>query len=195
MMSPEMGEGQWKSMRSTPPKVDLKTFDLTSKIINLPAETKQNKEIITIEAERFTKANSAENFNWKIIKGLGKSGDSVAVFPQIAKTFTAESPNLEFKFSVNNSAEYEAEFYLIPTQPLVPNNGLRFAFSIDNDQLQTIVIDKDTEVSSRKWAENILTQQTVSTVKIKLTKGTHTLKIFAVDTGVILDKIVMVSKN
>lgn len=99
--------------------------------------------------------------------------------------FAAElAENTKFKI------EFNANFYLIPTQPLVPNNGLRLAFSIDDGTRQTVSIDKDTDVSSPKWVQNILNQTTVGKAKMKLEKGTHLLKIFAVDTGVILDKIV-----
>jgi hypothetical protein len=48
-------------------------------------------------------------------------------------------------------------------------------------------------VSSRKWAQNILDETTISSAKIKLTRGRHKLRIIAVDTGVVLDKIVLAS--
>ncbi|MBX7171030.1 MAG: glycosyl hydrolase 115 family protein [Pyrinomonadaceae bacterium] len=194
IMSPEMGEGQWKSMRSTPPNISLADFETLSpnytkapnKQINI-----QNKGIISIEAEHFTKQNEVNGFSWQVIKGLGKTGDSVTVFPQKAKTFSNDAPSLEYKFNVSDSDDFEANFYLIPTQPLVPGNGLRFAVSIDNEEPQTIAVDKDAEVSSTKWSYNILNQITIGKTKFNLTKGTHSLKIFAVDTGVILDKIVL----
>ena len=191
MMSPEMGEGQWKSMRSTPPNISLADFETLSP--NFTASPKNRvdipkKEVISIEAENFSAKKDFEGFAWKILKGVGKTGDSVTVFPNTAKTFSVNSPSLEYVFSIQNSGEYEINFGLIPTQPLVPNNGLRFAFSINNESPQTVAVDKDTEVSSRKWAENILTQETLGKARVSLNKGSHTLKIFAVDTGVILDR-------
>lgn len=194
IMSPEMGEGQWKSMRSTPPNISLADFEtLSPNYTKAPNRTikVENKGIISIEAENFTKQNSANGFAWQVIHGLGKTGDSVTIFPQKAKTFSTDAPSLEYKFNVSESADFEANFYLIPTQPLVPGNGLRFAVSIDDGTPQTIAVDKDTEVSSPKWSFNILNQTTIGKTKFNLTKGTHSLKIFAVDTGVILDKIVL----
>jgi Glycosyl hydrolase family 115/Gylcosyl hydrolase family 115 C-terminal domain len=205
VMSPEMGEGQWKSMRSTPPKISLSEFQMPlnaenekqispAKSPKLPEKVTNFNNIISIEAEDFTRQNPKDNFAWQTIFGLGKTGESVSVFPQKARTFTDftnDSPNLEYNFTVKNSGEYEANFYLIPTQPLVPSNGLRFAVSVDNETPQIISVDKDTEVSSPKWALNILNQTTVGKIKLKLQNGTHVLKIYAVDTGVILDKIVL----
>lgn len=191
IMSPEMGEGQWKSMRSTPPTIDLKDFENINSTDLKPIEIGENTNEIVIEAENFSAKKDSDGSGWQILKGLGKSGDSVTIFPQKAKTFSTNAPSLEYAFTIKESGNYNLNFQLIPTQPLIPNNGLRFAFSIDNQPPQTIAVDKDTEVTSRKWAENILNQETFGTVKIKLEKGSHILQVFAVDTGVVLDKIVL----
>jgi hypothetical protein len=118
----------------------------------------------------------------------------VTIFPNIAKTFSTDAPSVEYKFNVTNSAEFDASFFLIPTQPLVAGNGLRFAVSVDDEAPQTIAVDKDIDVSTPKWANNVLNQTTIGKTKIRLEKGAHILKIFAVDTGVILDKIVLSPK-
>ena len=205
MMSPEMNEGQWKSMRSTPPKISLSDFQTSvsgekDKTISAASASKSTEKVvsfdyvISIEAENFSLQKSVSGFVWETIFGLGKTGDSVSVFPQKARTFTdfaKDSPSLEYNFIVNNSGEYEANFYLIPTQPLVSSKGLRFAVSVDNETPQIISVDKDTEVSSPKWALNILNQTTVGKGKFNLRKGVHILNIYAVDTGIILDKIVL----
>jgi len=192
MMSPEMGEGQWKSMRSTPPKLNLADFE-NVRTQTTPISSIEPGEFIRIEAENFSAKKDFDGFGWQTLKGLGKSGDSVTIFPNVAQTFSKVSPSLDYQFSVKNSAEFEIEFFLIPTQPVFAGNGLQFTFSVDNQPPQTIAVDKNTEVSSRKWAENVLNQTTSHKAKIRLEKGNHILKIFAVDTGVILDKIVLES--
>lgn len=207
MMSPEMNEGQWTSMRSIEPKLSENDFevdkakpDTTNKthIWHAPDKYPQNFrgfvdwfDVVSIEAENFTGKKDKDGFGWQRIRGLGKTGDSVTVFPQTAKTFSVDSPSLEYKFYISKSLVFEANFFLIPTQPLVPNNGLRFAFSVDYEKPQVVAVAKDAEVSSVKWSYNILNQATVANTKIKIKKGAHTLRIFAVDTGVVLDKIVL----
>lgn len=100
---------------------------------------------------------------------------------------------LEYNFFVSNAGDFEADFFLIPTQPLVAGNGLRFAVAIDGEPPQIMTIDQETEVSSAKWAQNVLNQSTIGESRFRLVKGSHVLKIFAVDTGVVLDKIVLSS--
>jgi hypothetical protein len=207
IMSPEMNEGQWTSMRALSPKISEKDYEIDA---SKPDTTNNYQEwlapdkfpknfkgfmhwlgVVSIEAEHFTNKNDKNGFGWQTISGLGKTGDSVSVFPQIAQTFSGDAPSLEYRFYVSKPLEYYATFFLIPTQPLTANNGLRFAFSVDGSEPQIITIDKDTEVSSAKWANNILNETTVGKARIKLEKGTHILKISAVDTGVVLDKIVL----
>ncbi len=208
IMSPEMNEGQWTSMRAAVPKLSEKDYQTdpnktdatknTSYLWLTPDKYPKKLKgfahwfgVVSIEAENFTGKTDKNGFGWQTIAGLGKTGDSVSVFPQIAKTFLNDAPQLEYRFYVSKSFEFYATFFLIPTQPLVPNNGLRFAFSIDGGAPQIVAVDKETEVSSAKWANNILNQTTVAKTTIKLEKGTHILKISAVDTGVVLDKIVL----
>jgi hypothetical protein len=212
IMSPEMNAGQWPSMRSTPPKLTESDFQTVKdqnktieKIANSKRLSKPSKStktftelngVISMEAENYTRKTDKNGFAWETIEGLGKTGDSVSVFPQTAKTFTdipGNSPALEYETHVENPGEFEVNFFLIPTQPLVPGNGLRLAVSIDDETPQIITVDKETEVSSPKWALNILNQTTVGKIKFDLKKGAHILKIFAVETGVVVDKIVLSS--
>ncbi|MEQ1603277.1 MAG: glycosyl hydrolase 115 family protein [Pyrinomonadaceae bacterium] len=208
IMTPEMGQGQWPSMRSTPPKISLADFSTEGspkpisaeefgKVVNdFPASSSFFGEFLgpaSIESEHFLTKTDRSGYDWRVIRGLGKTGDSVSVFPNTARTFSNirhDSPSLEYDIAVSGG-EYSIDFYMIPTQPLVPGNGLRIAFAIDSAEPQIVVIDKDTEVSSRKWAQNILDATTIGKHKMSLTEGEHKLRIFAVDTGVLLDKIVL----
>lgn len=207
IMSPEITKDQWTSMRSIQPKLVEKDFEIDKTISEVTDKNHeqlapekfpknftgfvQQNSVISIEAEHFTNRKNENNFGWQTILGLGKTRDSVTVFPNAARTFLADAPSLEYKIYVSKSSEFEVNFYLVPTQPLVPGHGLRLAFAIDDEKQQLVSIDKDTEVSSAKWSFNILNETTVGKAKIELEKGSHVLKIFAVDTGVVLDKIVL----
>ena len=211
MMSPEMGPGQWPSMRSTTPRVSPADFAKPEPgaesfrpmaIQNFRPETRPSSTlfsdlngVVSIEAEKFfIRSTAADGFSWRVIDGLGKTGDSVSVFPARARSFDLKlAPSLEFHIDIERSGEFDAQFYLIPTQPLVPGRGLRIAFSIDGGEPQIVVVDNETEVSSRKWAQNILDETTIGSAKVRLTSGLHKLRIIAVDTGVVLDKIVLAS--
>lgn len=209
IMSPEMNPGQWPSMRTTPPKIDLNDFaasDETSFNVQptvlrnarhgtIPSTSVFSKwqGVISIEAENFQRSVPQNGFEWRVIRGLGKTGDSVSVFPAAARTFTSASPALEYQINVERTADYNLYLYFIPTQPLVAGGGLRLAFSIDGRPAQVVTVDKEVEVSSPKWAQNILNGTTMGSANVSLRKGRHTFRILAIDTGVVLDKIVLSS--
>jgi hypothetical protein len=170
----------------------------------LPPGTKESKSVfserngaVSIEAENFQKRVPAGGFGWRVIKGLGKTGDAVTVSPSKARTFTdlkATQPALEYQVDIEKSGDFSANFYLIPTQPLVPGHGLRIAFSIDAGERKIVVVDKGNRKFHRgKWARNILDQTTVggprSTSRRVATRCGSSPPI----TGVVLVKIVIAS--
>ena len=212
IMSPEMNPDQWQSMRSTLPDFSFPALEpvetsaieepLTpkpsllnsTKRLGLIKEFREVNGEISIEAEHFQKKNDDGGFSWHVIHGLGKTGDSVSVLPSLARTFSIAkgTPSLEYSISVRKEAAFTVNFYLLPTQPLEDGNGQRIGFSVDGRPLQVITVDKDVEVGGQKWSYNVLNETTIgSSEKIDLTKGLHTLKIFAIDNGIVLDKIVL----
>jgi len=212
IMSPEMNPGQWPSMRTTLPDLsftELKGIETSSieepltfkpSVLNatkFSSVAKAFREVngeISMEAEHFQKKNDDGGYSWHVIHGLGKTGDSVSVFPSLAKTFsiTKGSPSLEYSVDVQKEAAFTVNFYLLPTQPLGNGSGQRIGFSVDSGPLQVLTIDKDVEVGGQKWSYNVLNETTIgSSGKIDLTKGLHTLKVFAIDNGIVMDKIVL----
>jgi hypothetical protein len=155
--------------------------------------------VISIEAEHFTskmdRGFNQGNAAWEIISGLGRRGDSVAIFPTTAKSIEQNlqqnSPVLQYDFYSFSSGKFDLSCYLLPAQPLKAGTGLRYAVGIDNQEPQIVTVGADTEVSSRQWAQNILNASTVGTNKINITKGPHVLKIYMVDAGVVLDNMVI----
>ena len=95
---------------------------------------------------------------------------------------------------MQKEATFTVNFYLLPTQPLENGSGQRIGFSVDGGPLQVITIDKDVAVGSQKWSYNVLNETTIGrSGKIDLATGPHMLKIFAIDNGIVLDKIVLSS--
>jgi hypothetical protein len=206
IMSPEMNTGQWPSMRSTPPQLNLVNFQddqaFEQQRFVWKARTPTNKGFtetdgaISIEAEHFTRKSEKSGVAWQVIPGLGRTGDSVAVFPTTAISIDESgiktlSPALEYEFSSLTKGEFEAVVYLLPTQPIQSGKGLRYAIAVDDQPAQIVTVGPDAEVSSPAWSRNVLNATTIGTSKLNLSAGKHVLKIYMIDAGVILDKIVL----
>jgi hypothetical protein len=82
------------------------------------------------------------------------------------------------------------EVVLAPTLNFVPGRGLRFAVSVDDDP--RIIVDALEHNTQKDWEEAV--SDGVKKVSVPLSiaaAGYHTLTIWAVDPGVVLERIVL----
>jgi hypothetical protein len=153
--------------------------------------------VVSIEAEHFNAKTDRAGAAWQLIQGLGRTGDSVAVFPEDAPSVepqraAREAPALEYRMHLFHAGEFELTFYLVPTQPVRGTRGLRFAYALDGAAPRELAASEGVEVTSKEWSQNVLNATTKVTTNVKLnTPGAHVLKIYMLDPGVVLDKIVL----
>jgi Glycosyl hydrolase family 115/Gylcosyl hydrolase family 115 C-terminal domain len=183
----EPADNQWRSMRIStwaPPQ-----------FTSAPQPAPATGGAIAIEAGHFSRTVAAKGATWAVIPGLGRTGDSVAVFPvtmaSVALDHVAtDSPRLDYVVKFPATGEFTVNVNLIPTQPIVTANGLRFAAALDDQPPQLVVLNvKD---GTADWAQGVLNSTRVVSFKLTvLSTGAHTLRIYGVDPGVVLDKIVI----
>jgi len=144
---------------------------------------------VSMEAEHHTRRkNYRDGAAWEIVKGLGRSGDSVTVLPANVPSATLpleivlNSPSLEYDLHLFSSGEATLTFDCLPTKAVHPRQGVRLAYSIDDGQPQ-IVNGQGGDVLSNL-------RRLTATVTIPA-PGQHTLKIWMVDPGIVLDKLVL----
>jgi hypothetical protein len=153
--------------------------------------------VVSIEAENFTSKVERGGAGWQVIHGLGRTGDSVAIFPTTAASIdldriVTDSPVLEYRMQLFTPESVTVTCYLVPTQPLKAGGGLRYAIGLDDQTPQVVTVGPGLEVGSPPWAQNVMNATTLGKSTHEITKaGPHTLKIYMVDAGVVLDKIVV----
>jgi len=175
------------------------------KEINNPAEP--NKSLaegfveadgyVSIEAEHYTRKIDAGDIRWEKIDNYGRTLSSMTIFPVTSQSVAPpkDSPCLEYKMHIFNPGNLEVEAILAPSLNFVPGRGLRFALSFDDQPPQIIDIvpagydarngNADWEQSVKDSARKVKSKHTVANV------GYHTLKVWMVDPGVVLQKIVI----
>jgi hypothetical protein len=157
----------------------------------------ESNGVVSAEAEHFTSKSDRAGAAWQVIPGLGRTGDSVAVFPEDAPGIEPAravrgAPSLEYAMHLFRAGEFELTFHLIPTHPVRGAGGLRFAYAFDGAEPRELAASAGVEVSSKQWAENVLNATTKVTAAVKLdAPGAHVLRIYMLDPGVVLDKIVL----
>jgi hypothetical protein len=153
--------------------------------------------VVALEAESFTGKVERGGAAWQIIHGLGRTGDSVAIFPTTADSIAPErlaqhAPALEYKLHLFTAGKFNVTCYLVPTQPLRPGAGLRYAVGLDDGPPQVVAAGAGVEVTSKAWSLNVLNATVTGAATLEVSKpGAHVLRIYMVDAGVVLDKIVL----
>jgi hypothetical protein len=136
---------------------------------------------------------------WEVLDGLGHTGASLrslitqeTVAPEEA---LARAPHATYRFATAIKRGYdlvhdngaELKVFALPVQPITTKNGMRAAVSIDGGPLT--VLDFFAAEFSESWRQHVLTNTAVASVHgLHLAPGAHTLTVYALDPGLILDR-------
>ena len=146
---------------------------------------------VSMEAEHFTRKQDRGGGAWEVVRGLGRSGDSVTVFPPTTPShvqpadIAANSPALEYDFHLFDAGEARLDIDCLPTKPISAERGLRLAIGLDGGA-PDILKGKGGDVLANlcRYTATVTVGQ----------PGRHTLTVWMVDPGVIVDKIVLYTR-
>ena len=147
---------------------------------------------VSIEAGHYTKKTDAGAVRWEKIDDYGRTLSSMTIFPCTAGSVTPprNSPSLEYQMYLFDAGTVRVHAIIAPTLNFVPGRGLRFAVSFDEQPPQTI--DALAHDSLRDWEESVKDSVRTVTSKYSLAKpGYHILKVWMVDPGVVLQKLIV----
>ncbi|MFA7485914.1 MAG: glycosyl hydrolase family 8, partial [Phycisphaerae bacterium] len=152
---------------------------------------------VSIEAENYTKKIDAPKVSWEKIEDYGRTLSAMSIFPVTADSVTPpkDAPCLEYKMYIFNPGQVEVHGIFASTLNFVPDRDLRYAVSFNDEQPQIItLVDKDyvVDYSNNDWQDSVRNNVRVRKSTHTLDKaGYHTLKIWMVDPGVVLEKIMV----
>lgn len=210
IMHLEPADGQWRSMRIA--RWEVPKFSLAPEQqplsrpravlaqTNMPVPAGftgfiESNGVISIEAEHFTSSANGNGASWEVIPGLGRSGDSVAVFPTTMPSvpfsqIQTAAPRLDYAVLFSTTGDVTAHVYLVPTHPTVSGGQLRVCVGLDGQAPQLISVE--VKVGGSAWAQGVLNAVRTGSTKLAVpAPGQHTLHVYGVDPGVVLDKIVI----
>ena len=144
---------------------------------------------ISIEAEHYSRKTDQTYASWNIIEGLGRTGNSITVLPVDIQSYSSpddiliNSPLLEYDIYTFTEGEVEIDFNCIPSYPINANYESRIAIAID---------EGDPYILPSGGRRNVMENLMKIRAKLNIGKnGQHVLKVWMVDPGVILDKIIV----
>jgi len=150
---------------------------------------------IAIEAPQFDRAVTDGEVSWKVLADFGRTQGGVMPVPVLAAARQpgGASPRLEYDTWFFEPGEVAVELHCAPSLDFQPGEGLRVAVSFDDEapqilQLGTWSTLQAWEVAVAEGVRRISSRHTLREA------GRHTLKVWMVTPGVVLERIVVDAK-
>lgn len=154
---------------------------------------------ISIFASNYSRNTRQQNKEWKLTENIGHTGKSLTAMPlNINQPSTPKTtalikdslPCVTYDFYSFTATAPEVTVVALPTHALNRNYSMRFGISIDDGPIK--VMDFETVGRSETWKQNVLRNNAQTNIKVQfIEKGKHALKLYMVDPGVILDRIII----
>jgi len=149
-----------------------------------------------MQAEHASSFIPGKDANWQKITGLGYNGEAVFIFPATVPVratpdrILAESPCLQFKLWLRETNDWQVTVRSLPTFSVETGKPQRYAIAFDDAPPQIISLPASMSERDRQWQENVLRNAALTGSKHTLAAtGLHTLKIWMVDPGIVIDTI------
>ncbi|MGN6725738.1 MAG: hypothetical protein ACTHLZ_07445, partial [Tepidisphaeraceae bacterium] len=129
--------------------------------------------------------------SWQAVDGVGWSGHAITPLPTTADT-AKEPCTISYDFTLPQAGEATIQLDVLPTIRLSADYGLRVGVAVDEGSVKTVDVPGGDVTNERDKARStgVVTGRTPIEVQLgQLSAGKHTLKIVAVDPGVVLDQI------
>ncbi len=151
-----------------------------------------------IEADRIVSIYAthadALSAGWEALDGLGHTGANLRTRLDL-KSVNAkneaeirQAPSAAYRFATTTTDDRATlSAIALPTFPITRENGVRIAVSIDDGPLH--LLDFAAPEFSEAWRQHVLSNQAIERLAdLRLAPGAHTLRVFALDPGVTLDR-------
>ncbi|OUJ72130.1 glycosyl hydrolase 115 family protein [Hymenobacter crusticola] len=150
---------------------------------------------VSMGAGNYTRKTDKVASQWAKVPNLGSVGSALQAQPLQAASLTTPASALE------QAAVAEYDFYALsaasapiitvftlPTHELTSRTGMRYGVALDDQPMQ--IVDFRTMGRSEEWKQNVLRNNAQRQIQAAaITPGRHTIRIYLLDPGVVLDRI------
>lgn len=179
------------------------TINISAKVIDTSGFDKMTfveaHDYISIEAGHYSDAFAGEGgARWTEIKNYGRTLSSMKVFPTTAMFEDGHNaPYLEYKIYVDSKERYTLQTHIAPSNNVDWNNvTMKFGVSIDGEEAVSVDTITPSYVAGTwrdsTWSNAVRNNiRTVNTSLGYLSEGVHTIRIYAKDPAVVLEKLII----
>jgi hypothetical protein len=158
----------------------------------------EGQGFVSIEPEHFTGRTAAGTYEWMKIADYGRTLSGMrAEAPVDAPSATPgkDSPVLEYRMYLFTAGPVEVTTITAPTLNFVPDRGLRYAVSIDDEPAQIVtLVPQGYQAQNRNaaWERSVGDNAHYGRSRHSVAApGYHTLKVWMVDPAVVLQKLIV----
>jgi hypothetical protein len=145
---------------------------------------------VAMEAADTTKRTEDTHAHWEELPGYGATKSAMTVLPVTAASSENSGASLQYRMYLYDAGDLQLQATLSPTMNFVPGRGLRFAVSVDDGP--RTVVDTLEHNSQQDWEESVKDSVRRVTIPLHIDKpGHHTLKLWVVDPGIVLERVVL----
>ena len=164
---------------------------------NVPlADFAERDLCVVMEAEHASAVIPGKDAHWQKLIGIGYNGAAVTVFPTLVPVrdhpdkILSESPCLQYKLWIQQPGDWKFTVRTLPTFSVETGKPQRYAIAVDNEPLQIVALPASLSETDRRWQQNVLRNAALTSSVHAITQlGVHTLKIWMVDPGIVIDTI------
>ena len=151
-------------------------------------------DYVAIEAEHYTDSEAYGGDRFTRIPEYGKTLSGMKVIP-VTNTYSEfeKSPYLEYSFVTDKAGEYEVTLYTTPTNATYRDNKLNVGISCNGENKVVSLIPDGFKVSddNADWKQGVLDNIRLNTLKVNCAEGLNKLRVHALSTGLVLQKLVI----
>ena len=158
----------------------------------------QGNGVVSMEAEHASRIVDGRDARWQRIPDLGKTLSGMTILPTtVAPQAPGAGPRLEYDMFLFDSGTVKVHAYVSPSHDVLGIGGMTYAVAIDDEAPQLVNVHADSSSNGRTDGNRAWEQSVANNVKVLVSEhrvarpGAHTLKLWAVDPGVVLQKIVV----
>ena len=149
--------------------------------------------IVSFDASDPHQANNSTDITWRVIPHLGRTGDSITMFPVTSPPQVPgapSSPSLEYNVYVTEPGTYTADVRLAPSLDFRGEGGLKYAISVNDAPPQILTINVDD--SHLEWQRSVADYAHVRRTEHVITKaGLQRVKLWMVDPAVVFQHVTL----
>jgi Glycosyl hydrolase family 115/Gylcosyl hydrolase family 115 C-terminal domain len=153
---------------------------------------------VAMEAEHYTSIINTKDRKWEKIEDYGRtlSGMRATTVTDAPPAIPGENaPRLEYGMNLFSSGEAGIRLIMSPTLNFLPDRDIKIGVSVDEEYPRVVVVvpkDFSAMNGNKDWEQTVMDNaRFVNLKQIFKTSGYHTLKIWMIDPGVVIEKIVV----